>query len=73
MDDLAVTPGRQDGMAAFRGPRGTTRVVRNHEVRGHEAVMGGSPSDIAKAYDGNTNGGTTTLSIDSNTRELLGS
>ena len=73
MDDLAVTPGSQDGMAAFRGPRGTIRVVRNHEVRGHGAVMGGSTADIAKAYDGNTNGGASTLSVDPESRELLGS
>ena len=73
MDDTAVTPGSQDGMAAFRGPRGTTRVVRNHEVRGHGNPMGGSAADLAKAYDGNTNGGASTMSVDSNSRELLGS
>ncbi|NND75268.1 MAG: DUF839 domain-containing protein [Ilumatobacter sp.] len=71
MSDGAVTPGSQDGMAAFRGPRGTIRVVRNHEVRGHEAVMG-TPADQAKAYDGNTNGGTSTLWVDPKSRELIG-
>ncbi|MGI9607038.1 MAG: alkaline phosphatase PhoX [Acidimicrobiales bacterium] len=70
MSDGAATPGRQDGMAAFRGPRGTIRVVRNHEVRGEGTPMGGSPADIAKAYDGNTLGGTSTLEIDQKSREL---
>lgn len=73
MEDGAVTPGRQDGMAAFRGPRGTIRVVRNHEVRGEGTPMGGSAADIAKAYDANTIAGTTTLAIDRSSRELLGS
>lgn len=72
MSDGTVTPGRQDGMAAFRGPRGTTRVVRNHEVRGEGTPIGASPDVIAKVYDGNTLGGTSTLWIDSKSRELIG-
>ncbi len=72
MDDGAATPAFHDGMAAFRGPRGTIRVVRNHEVRGHGSVMGAG-ADLAKAYDDNTNGGTSTLWVDAHSRELLGS
>lgn len=72
MADGAVTPGAQDGMAAFRGPRGTIRIVRNHEVRGEGAPLAGNGTDAAKAYDGNTLGGTSTLWIDNNSRELLG-
>ena len=32
MSDGVPTPARQDGMAAFRGPRGSIRVIRNHEI-----------------------------------------
>ncbi len=68
MSDGVTTPGRQDGMAAFDGPDGTIRVIRNHEERESGAPIG----DAAKAYDGNTLGGTTTLEIDPDTRELRG-
>lgn len=71
MSDGSVTPGRQDGMAAFRGPRNTIRVVRNHEVRGEGNPMGHA-SIIGQAYDANTNGGASTLWIDAESRELLG-
>ena len=33
MSDGNVTPLALDGMAAFRGPRGTVRLIRNHEDR----------------------------------------
>lgn len=72
MADGAVTPGAQDGMAAFRGPKGTIRIVRNHEVRGHGAPLAGNAGDAAKAYDDNTLGGTSTLWVDAKSRELLG-
>ena len=32
MDDGYRVPGAHDGMAAFAGPRGTTILVRNHEM-----------------------------------------
>ena len=68
MSDGVTTPGRQDGMAAFAAANGRIRVVRNHEER-----EGGTPfGDAAKAYDGNTIGGTTTLEIDPASRELRG-
>lgn len=68
MSDGVATPGRQDGMAAFAAANGRIRVVRNHEER-----EGGTPiGDAAKAYDGNTIGGTTTLEIDPANRELHG-
>lgn len=66
MSDGVVTPGRQDGMAAFTGPRRTIRVVRNHEINASGAPLG----DAAKAYDATTQGGTTTLEVDRHTREL---
>ena len=33
MSDGHLTPLALDGMAAFRGPRGTVRLIRNHEDR----------------------------------------
>lgn len=68
MSDGVPTPGRQDGMAAFRGPRGTIRVIRNHEINGSGTPFG----DASKAYDGNTLGGATTFEVDAKTRELRG-
>jgi secreted PhoX family phosphatase len=32
LDDGTVLPGRHDGMAAFRGNRGSVLLVRNHEI-----------------------------------------
>jgi secreted PhoX family phosphatase len=69
MTDGAITPGRQDGMAVFKGPRGRIRLVRNHEQQFSGAPIG----DPAKSYDPVTQGGTTTLEVDPRTRELLGS
>jgi secreted PhoX family phosphatase len=69
MSDGTLTPGRQDGMAAFAGPRRRIRVVRNHEQQFSGAPLG----DPARSYDDATQGGTTTLEIDPRTRELLGS
>ncbi|WP_283138665.1 PhoX family protein [Rhizohabitans arisaemae] len=57
--DGSPTPGRHDGMAAFRGPRGTAILVRNHEVNGPVGAFG----DPAKAYDPATGGGTATLTV----------
>src|SRR5512139_1180977 len=34
LDDGTRLPGRHDGMAAFRGPRGNYTLIRNHEVNG---------------------------------------
>jgi secreted PhoX family phosphatase len=68
MSDGVATPGFADGMAAFRGPRGTVRVVRNHEVNGAGTPMG----DAAKAYDAHTLGGTTTFQVSGHNRNLDG-
>ena len=72
MSDGHPTPGRQDGMAAFWGPSGHIRVIRNHEER--ESASNGPrpfPGDPDTAYDRNVIGGTTTLEIDPRTRTLL--
>lgn len=40
LDDGTNLPGRHDGMGAFRGPRGTTTLIRNHEVNAPGAAFG---------------------------------
>ncbi|WP_327087670.1 PhoX family protein [Nonomuraea sp. NBC_01738] len=57
--DGSVVPGKHDGMAAFRGPRGTVILVRNHEINGPVGAFG----DVAKAYDPAAGGGTATLQV----------
>ncbi|HVF77608.1 MAG TPA: alkaline phosphatase PhoX [Solirubrobacteraceae bacterium] len=59
------TPGIFDGMGAFRGPRGTTILIRNHEHRqqvGEPAVM----TPIGDRYDPNPryNAGNTKVVVD---------
>jgi len=68
MSDGVATPAFQDGMAAFRGPRGSVRVVRNHEVNGDGPPIG----DGTKAYDANTVGGATTFQVSGHERKLDG-
>ena len=58
LDDGTALPGRHDGMAAFRGPRGNYILVRNHEINGATAAFGpGTP------YDAMGPGGTTTVEV----------
>ncbi|MBA9001253.1 PhoX family protein [Thermomonospora cellulosilytica] len=59
LGDGTITPGRHDGMAAFRGPRGSVILVRNHEVNGPVGAFG----DPAAAYDPMAGGGTCTLRV----------
>jgi len=40
MDDGFYVPGKQDGMASFAGPNGTTILVRNHELEPQEKDLG---------------------------------
>lgn len=57
-----LVPADHDGMAAFRGPRGTTILVRNHELSPGETSK---PEVKAPKYDPACRGGTTTLVLDS--------
>ncbi|MPZ28787.1 MAG: DUF839 domain-containing protein [Micromonosporaceae bacterium] len=62
MADGHVTPLGHDGMAAFRGPRGSYRLVRNHEERTGAGSV--TPSgDPADRYDSLGGGGTSTLQV----------
>jgi secreted PhoX family phosphatase len=69
LDDGSPVPGAHDGMAAFAGRRGTTVLVRNHEVDAEGVEEDGlvPVTHVAgRTYDPNGNGGTTTLVVDRN-------
>ncbi len=66
MDDGGITPPRHDGMSTFKGPRGSIRLVRNHEVLFAGAAIG----DPDKAYDPMAAGGTTTLQVNADASEV---
>ena len=70
MSDGNVTPLALDGMAAFRGPRGTVRLIRNHEDRNPpgEGSVGGAAD---ARYDATAGGGTSTLDYDPRRRRLV--
>jgi hypothetical protein len=67
MSDGNATPSAHDGMATFAAADGMIRLVRNHEVRSNQErqIAPNGPS-----YDPNAGGGTTTLVVDPETREL---
>ena len=67
--DGTPTPLALDGMAAFRGPRETVRLIRNHEDRNvpPAASLPARPG----AYDPVAGGGTTTLDYDPRRRRLV--
>ncbi|MBD1862991.1 MULTISPECIES: alkaline phosphatase PhoX [Trichocoleus] len=61
MSNNSLVPGGHDGMGSFAGPRGTTILVRNHELSPTSATK---VSDLnAPVYDPLCKGGTTTLII----------
>ena len=70
MSDGNTTPIALDGMAAFAGPNGTVRLVRNHEDRNAPGA-GTVGGDVAAKYDAAGGGGTSTLDYDPGTRRLV--
>lgn len=58
LDDGTQLPGRHDGMAAFRGRRGSVVLIRNHEINGPGSPLGPGPT-----YDPAVAGGTTTVRV----------
>jgi uncharacterized protein len=66
MSDGYRVPGAHDGMAAYPGPKGSTILVRNHELS-----PGASIEAIGNRYDEACSGGTTNLIVSRN-RELVG-
>ena len=69
LSDGTPTPLALDGMAAFKGPRGTVRLIRNHEDR--NLPPAGSLPARPGAYDPLAGGGTTTLDYDAKQRRLV--
>ena len=69
MSDGRPTPLALDGMAAFKGPRGTVRLIRNSEDRNAPGAHSIAPG--AGAYDTLAGGGTTTLDYDAKRRRLV--
>jgi secreted PhoX family phosphatase len=67
MSNGKPTPNYHDGMAAFSGPGGTVRLVRNHEVDGPKGAFADNP------YDGVGGGGTTNLVFDPKAAKLVAS
>ena len=66
MRDGRTVPADPDGMAAFPGPRGTTILMRNHELHDDEgpAVEGRNP------HRGDAPGGTTAVVVDARRRKV---
>ncbi len=62
----APVPGDHDGMAAFAGPRDSTILVRNHELRDTETP----PVEGRNAYDPAEPGGTTAILVSADRREI---
>ncbi|MEO6571729.1 MAG: alkaline phosphatase PhoX, partial [Ilumatobacteraceae bacterium] len=69
LGDGTPLPGRPDGMAAFRGRKGNSIIVRNHEINGPGTPMGGNGA----VYDPNTRGGTVTVEVDAHGNVVSGS
>jgi uncharacterized protein len=69
LSDGTPTPLALDGMAAFNGPRGTVRLIRNHEDR--NVPPAASLPARRGAYDPLAGGGTTTLDYDPRRRRLV--
>ena len=66
-----LVPSWHDGMAAFAGPRGSTMLVRNHEITQEPNADSGILPVIAKGgYSTDVFGGTTVVVVDSNRREV---
>ncbi|NJR66571.1 MAG: DUF839 domain-containing protein [Leptolyngbyaceae cyanobacterium CRU_2_3] len=70
MSDGTLVPAGHDGMAAFRGPRNTTILVRNHELSSSLPSTYNFPVSGSSRYSNAALGGTTTLQIGKN-REVL--
>ncbi|CAA9407432.1 MAG: hypothetical protein AVDCRST_MAG22-1638 [uncultured Rubrobacteraceae bacterium] len=69
----APVPSDFDGMAAFPGTkRGTTMLVRNHELSINEGAPGDNePVQGSNPYDPNQIGGTSAVVVDNDSRKVL--
>jgi secreted PhoX family phosphatase len=65
-------PSDHDGMAAFRGrTRGTTVLVRNHELNTDDVAEGNFEVPGKNPYDPAAPGGTTGIVVDNDTRKVV--
>jgi secreted PhoX family phosphatase len=72
MADGTPTPVALDGMAAFAGPEGAVRLIRNHEVRTPPGTAAGSVMGPTETkYDALGVGGTTTIDWDPRRRTKI--
>jgi hypothetical protein len=69
----APVPSDFDGMAAFKGPRrGTTLLVRNHELSINDGASGDNePVQGSRPFDPNQIGGTPAVVVDNDSRRAL--
>jgi uncharacterized protein len=68
MSDGNRVPGAHDGMAAFRGPRATTVLVRNHELNTDGSGGIATRTADGSSYDATKFGGCTTVVLDNRGR-----
>ena len=61
-----------DGMGSFEGPDGTTRLIRNHELRTAQGdpTLGVPPNGLPK-YDETANGGCISIDFDTTSRQVV--
>ncbi|MGH8731555.1 MAG: alkaline phosphatase PhoX, partial [Burkholderiales bacterium] len=72
MSDGFATPAIHDGMSAFRGPDGTIRLIRNHEIRNPAGTFAfGVVGPAATRYDALASGGCTTIDYDPKHKRIL--
>lgn len=72
MSDATATPRNPDGMACFEGPRGTVRLIRNHELRNHAGDFDlGVGGPASTRYDARAAGGCVTLDFDTRRKRLV--
>jgi hypothetical protein len=64
LDGTGMVPNTHDGMASFRGPNGTIRLIRNHEIRNAAGVAAGGVPHAGTPYDARAFGGTLTVDFD---------
>jgi len=70
MSDGNPTPRAHDGMAAYADEDGV-RLIRNHEINSGRGQIGVAIGGQGPAYDYSAGGGTTTLTIDPESRMLI--
>ena len=72
MSDGFATPAIHDGMAAFKGPDGTIRLIRNHELRNAAGNFAfGVVGPAATRYDALASGGCTTIDYDPRSKRVV--